>query len=177
MLEGALSVANRVDSFIAVVCRIVIVASGILLTAIMTANVIVRYMSDSGGFDFAEELPTMLFPWFIVAGITLAAQSGAHMAVEWIYDKFDERGKVAVLLFANLVTVASFIILADQALVVAEIAGAEISPVLQLPNSIGYYSIAFGAAFVSAATAAASLRILAGGWHARPHGGNEEMPL
>lgn len=177
MLEGALSAANRVDSFIATLCRIVIVATGILLTVIMTANVIVRYLSTSGGLDFAEELPTMLFPWFIVAGITLAAQSGAHMAVEWIYDKFDERGKVAVLLFANLVTVASFVVLAQQALVVAEIAGAEISPVLQLPNSIGYYSIAFGAALVSVTTATASLRILSSGWHARPHGATEEMPL
>lgn len=43
---------------------------------------------------------------------------------------------------------------------VAAIAGAERSPVLGLPNSIGYYCVAAGAVLVAVVTATATLRIL-----------------
>lgn len=177
MTDGLLAAAERIDRLISLLCRATIILAGVVLTAVMTANVIARYTFASGGFNFAQELPTLIFPWFIVAGIVLAAQLGIHMAVEWIYGKFDERGKIVVFLIANLIAVASFLVLARQALVVAEIASIEHSPVLQLPNSIGYYSIALSAVLVAIVTATACLRVLVNGWEARPQAESQEMPL
>jgi len=177
MTDRLLVAADRIDRAITLLCRFVIILAGIVLTVVMTANVAARYTLASGGFNFAQELPTLIFPWFIVAGIVLAAQMGIHMAVEWIYGKFDERGKTVIFMVANLISVAAFAVLADQALVVAEIASIERSPVLQLPNSIGYYSIAVGAVLVAVVTATACLRVFVNGWAARPQAETEEMPL
>lgn len=175
--ERRIGSLDAVDRAIALLCRVVIVATGTTLAAVMTANVVARYALTSGGFRFAQELPTLLFPWFIVAGIALAAQGGAHMAVEWLYDKVNEPGKVRVFLFSHLCAAGSFIVLAYQATVVAAIAGAEHSPILGLPNSIGYYALAIGAALVAFVTLVAALRVALLGWSARPQTNTEEMPL
>lgn len=174
---GLPALLDGLDRLIALFCRFVIVATGIVLASVMTANVVARYAFASGGFRFAQELPTLLFPWFILAGIALAAQGGAHMAVEWLYDKVAERGKVAVFLLAHLCAAASFVTLGWQALIVAEIAGVEHSPILRLPNSIGYYALALGAALVALVTLIAAARVARLGWDARPRSNVEEMPL
>ena len=177
MTDGLLVAADRVDGAISPLCRATILRPGVVLTAVISANVAARYTFASGGFNFAQELPTLIFPWFIVAGIVLAAQMGIHMSVEWIYGKFEDRGKVAVFIGANVISVLAFAVLARQALVVAEIASIEHSPVLQLPNSIGYYSIALSAVLVAIVTATACLRVLVRGWAARPQADTEEIPL
>ena len=58
--------------------------TGIVLMGVLTANVIARYVLATGGFDWAEEVPEQLFPWFIMAGVALAVQHGGHIAVEWL---------------------------------------------------------------------------------------------
>ncbi|MBB5539102.1 TRAP transporter small permease [Rhizobium giardinii] len=157
--------------------RFVTIVTGIALTLVTTANVVARYTLKSGGFSFAQELPMLIFPWFILAGIVLAAYAGGHMAVEWLYDKL--RGPYRLIAFsvANGISVATFLVLAYQASIVAEIASIERSPVLQLPNSIGYYSLAIGAFFVSIVTVAATLRVLRLGWDRRVEPSAEEVPL
>jgi TRAP-type C4-dicarboxylate transport system permease small subunit len=174
---GILAAADAADRAIGLLCRIVIVASGLTLTAVMTANVAARYTLASGGFRWAQELPMLIFPWFIVAGIALAAQGGAHMAVEWLYDKVNERGKATVFLVSHLCAAASFLVLAYQATIVAAIAGIEHSPILRLPNSIGYYALAIGAVLVAIVTLLAALRVAVLGYGARPQSNVEELHL
>lgn len=162
---------------IVTVARFIIIVSGIALTVVMTANVVARYTLQGGGFSFAQELPMLIFPWFILAGIVLAAHMGAHMAVEWLYDKLDEGLRTAAFVLANGVSVTGFLILSYQAVLVAEIAGMERSPVLQLPNSVGYYSLAIGAFLVAVVTVGVTARVVRLGWHARVEGKLEEMPI
>jgi TRAP-type C4-dicarboxylate transport system permease small subunit len=71
----------------------------------------------------------------------------------------------------------SFLVLAYHAAVVAEIAGIEHSPVLQLPNSIGYFALSIGAVLVAFVTLSATLRVLRFGWDQRIEIKAEEMPL
>jgi TRAP-type C4-dicarboxylate transport system permease small subunit len=168
---------DLVSRVIVLFSRFVIIASGIALTAVMTANVFARYALASGGFSFAQELPMLMFPWFIVAGIVIAAHAGGHMAVEWLYDKLGGGARLGAFVLANAISIVSFLVLGYQAVVVAEIAGSEYSPVLQLPNSIGYYALAVGALLVSFVTFAATLRVLRFGWERRIEVKAEEMPL
>ncbi|MGR9424253.1 TRAP transporter small permease [Rhizobium leguminosarum] len=171
------SAVDLVGGAIVAFARIVIILSGIALTVVTTANVVIRYVSTSGGLSYAQELPMLMFPWFIIAGIVSAAHAGGHMAVEWLYDKLDGRPRTIALIVANGISVAAFLVLAYQASVVAEIAGAEQSAVLQLPNSIGYYALSIGAVLVSIVTVAATARVLRLGWDHRLEIKPEEIAL
>ena len=155
----SLAAANGLDRLITRLCRFVVLVTGIALTAILTGNVAARYVFASGGIDAAQELPERLFPWFIVAGIALAAQAGGHMSVDWLLDRLGPRGRRCLLLLANAIVIASYLILCQQSLVVAEIAKLERSPVLNLPNSHGYWAIALGCLLLVLATACTSVRL------------------
>ena len=157
--RAALAAANRLDRLITAICRFVVLVTGIVLTAILTGGVAARYVFASGGIDAAQELPERLFPWFIVAGAVLAAQAGGHMSVEWLYDKLDKAGRRWLLLFGNALVVVSYLILCEQALVVADIAKLERSPVLDLPGSHGYWAVALGCVLLALATLCSSVRI------------------
>lgn len=176
-MQSLLQGVDMVSRAIVILSRFVVIASGIALTVVTTANVVARYASQSGGFSFAQELPMLMFPWFILAGIVLAAHAGGHMAVEWLYDKLGGGMRLSAFVLANVISIIAFVILAYQSIVVAEIAGMEQSPVLRLPNSIGYYALAVGAFLVSIVTAAATVRVLRLGWEARIEIKTEEMPL
>lgn len=175
--RGLFVLLDGIDRALGLVCRVIIVVTGTVLAAVMTANVVARYALESGGFRFAQELPMLLFPWFIVAGVALAAQGGAHMAVEWLYDKLADRGKAALFVFSHLCAAASFVVLAYQAVVVAQIAGFEHSPILGVPNSVGYYALALGAGLVAVVTILAAIRVALLGFSARPQSNVEEIPL
>jgi TRAP-type C4-dicarboxylate transport system permease small subunit len=154
-----LAAANGIDHLITRLCRFVVLVTGIALTVILTANILARYLFATGGIDAAMELPERLFPWFIVAGIALAAQAGGHMSVDWLLDRLAPRGRRWLLHFANAIVVVSYAVLCQQSLVVAEIARAEHSPVLNLPNSHGYWAVALGCVLLALATACSSVRL------------------
>jgi TRAP-type transport system small permease protein len=155
-----LAAVNGVDRLITRLCRFVVLVTGIALTVILTGNVVARYVLASGGIDSAAEIPERLFPWFIVAGIALAAQSGGHMSVDWLLDRFGPRGRRWLLLVANAIVFLSYLVIFQQAMVLAEIAKVERSPVLDLPNSHGYWAIAFGCLLLALATACTSVRMM-----------------
>lgn len=157
--RAALAAANGLDRIITAICRFVVLVTGIALTMILTGGVAARYVFASGGIDAAQELPERLFPWFIVAGAVLAAQAGGHMSVEWLYDKLDTAGRRWLLLFGNLLVAASYLVLCVKALEVADIAKLELSPVLGLPGSHGYWAVALGCGLLALATLCASVRI------------------
>ncbi len=155
-----LAVANGIDRLLTRICRFVVLVTGIALTAILTGNVVARYVLVSGGIDAAEEIPERLFPWFIVAGMALAAQAGGHMSVNWLLDRFGPRGRRWLLLLANAIVFVSYLIISQQAMVLAEIAKIEHSPVLNLPGSHGYWAIAFGCLLLALATACTAVRLV-----------------
>jgi TRAP-type C4-dicarboxylate transport system permease small subunit len=155
----ALGAAHGIDRLITRLCRLVVLVTGIALTVILTGNVLARYLFATGGIDAAMELPERLFPWFIVAGMALAAQAGGHMSVDWLLNRLGPSGRCRLLHFANAIVIASYLVLCQQAMVVAEIAKAEHSPVLNLPNSHGYWAIALGCLLLAMATACSSVRL------------------
>jgi len=155
----ALAAANGVDRFITRLCRFVVLVTGIALTAIVTCNVVARYIFASGGIDASQELPERLFPWFIAAGIALAAQAGGHMSVNWFLDRLNPRGRRWLLHLANVIVIFSYLVLCQQALILANIAKVEHSPVLNLPNSHGYWAVALVCLLLALSTACSSIRL------------------
>ena len=155
-----LAVAKGIDRLITRVCRFVVLVTGIALTTILTANVVARYILASGGIDAAAEIPERLFPWFIVAGMALAAQAGGHMSMDWVLDRLGPHGRRWMLFVAYAIVFLSYLVLFQQAMVLAEIAKVEHSPVLNLPGSHGYWAIAFGCLLLALATACTTVRLM-----------------
>ena len=171
-----LAAADVVDRVVALLCQGVLLLTGTALMGVLTANVIARYVLDAGGFDWAEEVPQQLFPWFIVAGVVLAVQHGGHIAVEALLGLLGREGKRSVLLAGHALVVAAYVVLCWQALVVAEIASIERSPALGLPGSYGYWAIAAGCALLALGTVTVAIRVAVLGPEAMPQPSPEEMP-
>ena len=151
--------ANRLDSLITRLCRFIVLVTGIAMTMILTGNILARYLLARGGIDAAQEIPERLFPWFIIAGIALAAQAGGHMSVDWLLDRLGPRGRRWLLHLANAIVIASYLVLGQQSMLLAEIAKVEHSPVLNLSNSHGYWAVALGCFLLALATACSSVRL------------------
>ena len=174
--RAALKVADASDRVVALICRLALLATGTALLVILSANVVARYALHSGGFSFAQELPERLFPWFIAAGVALAAQHGGHMSVEWLLERSGHHARRLLIVGGNLLVILSYLVLCRQALFVASIAAAERSPVLHLPGSHGYWAIAAACILLVLATAAITVRVLLLGPEALPKPNPEEMP-
>ena len=172
----ALAAAAAVDRAAALLCQGVLLLTGTGLMGALTANVVARYVLATGGFDWAEEVPQQLFPWFIMAGVVLAVQRGGHIAVEWLMGKLGRGGKRSVLLAGHALVTLAYAWLCWQALVVAEIVAIERSPALGLPGSTGYWAIAAGCALIAVGTATIALRVALLGPEAMPQPSPEEMP-
>lgn len=172
----ALAAAAAVDRAVSLLCQGVLLLTGVGLMGTLTANVIARYVLATGGFDWAEEVPQQLFPWFIMAGVVMAVQHGGHVAVEWLMGKLGREGKRAVLLAGHALVALSYAWLCWQALVVADIVAIERSPALGLPGSYSYWAIAAGCALLALSTATVAVRVALLGPEAMPQPTPEEMP-
>lgn len=168
-----LRIAGAADGAVRGLCQAVLVLTGIALMAALGANVIARYVFDAGGFDWAQEVPERLFPWFIMAGVALAVQKGGHVAVETALFLLPRRGARALLLAGHALVILAYAVLARAALEVAEIVAIEHSPVLGLSGSHGYWAVAAGCALLVAGTAANMLRIALLGPEGLPREGAE----
>ncbi|MBQ0821379.1 TRAP transporter small permease subunit [Microvirga sp. HBU67558] len=175
--SGALALARIIDRAVAFACQAVILLTGIALLAILTANVVARYVLESGGFRFAQELPERLFPWFIMAGVALAVQKGGHMAVESVLSRLSRNGARIMLLVGHAIIMASYAVLAWEALGVADIVSIETSPVLGLSSSYSYYALALGCIAVILTTFALALRVAVIGPEAMPTPDPEETGI
>ena len=166
--RALLRAASAADSAVGLVCRIVLVLTGIGLMGVLAANVVARYVLATGGFDWAQEVPERLFPWFIMAGVALAVQQGGHIAVEWLLGLLPRQARRWLLLAGHALVLGAYLMLAEQALVVAEIAAIERSPALGLSGSHGYWAVAAGCLLLAIGTLTNALRIALLGPEAMP---------
>ena len=174
--SALLTAADAVDRAVALLCQGVLLLTGTALMVVLTANVAARYVLATGGFDWAEEVPQQVFPWFIMAGVALAVQRGGHVAVEWLLGHLGREGKRIVLLAGHALVVAAYAVLCWQSLVVADIVSIERSPALGLPGSYGYWAIAAGCVLLALGTMTTAVRLALIGPEAMPQPSPEEMP-
>ncbi|MEN0073694.1 MAG: TRAP transporter small permease [Paracraurococcus sp.] len=173
---GLIAATEMVDRAIALLCQGVLLLAGTALMTVLTANVIARYVLATGGFDWAEEVPQQIFPWFIMAGVAQAVQRGGHISVEWLLGKLGRGGRRALLLAGHALVILAYLALCREALEVAEIVAIERSPALGLPGSYGYWAIAAGCALLALGTLTILLRIAVLGPEALPQPVPEEQP-
>jgi TRAP-type C4-dicarboxylate transport system permease small subunit len=123
-----------VDRAIGAGCRLVLYATLAVTFLILSANVGLRYAMGSS-LAWASELPELLFPWIIMAGVVLAAQGGSHIAVVLLTQKLGPSRRW-VLAGGALVVAALYLGLCWAAWPLAEISADEYSPILHVPGAV-----------------------------------------
>ncbi len=168
------AMADGVDRVIAVVCQAIILVTTIVLLAVLGGNVVARYVLAQGGLHWVSEIPELLFPWLIAAGIVLAVQHGAHIAVDIILGALGRQGRRMLIVGVSVLVAAAYVVLLTVALQTAGIAAAERSPIFGLPRSLGYYALSFAALFTAVCSLTVGLRVALLGPEAAPQPNPEE---
>jgi TRAP-type C4-dicarboxylate transport system permease small subunit len=166
--------ADWIDRLIGLVCRVVILVTVVILLAVLGANVIARYIFAHGGVEWVSEVPEQLFPWLIAAGIVLAVQHGAHIAVDILLQSLGRGGRRFLIVAIGVIVAAAYLVLLQVSLQVAEIAAMERSAILQLPRSLGYYAMAAASVLVALCSLTIALRVAMLGPEAAPEPNPEE---
>ncbi len=169
-----IGVADGIDQAIGAVCRFVVMLTVIALLGVLSANVFVRYALGHGGMTWASEVPEQLFPWLISAGIVLAVQQGAHIAVTLLLEKLGRGARRWMIVAISLAVAVAYLVLLQLLLQVAGIAAAERSPILGLPRSLGYYALSLGAGLTVVASLTGAVRVAVLGPEAAPQPNPEE---
>jgi TRAP-type transport system small permease protein len=141
---------RAVDAAIGWGCRGVLYVTLAVVFAILSINVGLRYVAGSS-IAWASELPELMFPWMIMAGVVLAAQHGSHIAVVLVTQKLGATRRW-VLAAGSLVVVALYAGLAWMAVPVAVIAHDEKTPILGAPGSLSVGCLALGFALLAVVT-------------------------
>lgn len=170
----AIRTLDGVDGFIGLICRSVVLTTGVALLVSILVTVVARYVIEVGGIDWAEELPKQLYSWFIMAGVVLALQHGSHIAVDLIFNFLSMPAKRILITFTNLLICAAYVYLFFTALEVAGIAAAETNPMLGTPNSLPFYALASGSLLTAIGALSIAIRVFLLGANARPQGSAEE---
>ena len=76
---------NALERAIVFACSIVLWVTTLVIFVILSANTALRYASGSS-LQWANEVPELLFPWLVMAGVVLAAEKGSHIATVFLVD-------------------------------------------------------------------------------------------
>ena len=164
-----MAILQFIDRCIGAACRGVLYVTLAVVFVILSANVGLRYVAGTS-LASASELPELLFPWMIMAGVVLAAQHGSHIAVVLLTQKLGAARRW-VLTGGALTVSALYVALAVTAWPLMEIAADERSPILQVPGSVSVGCLVLGFALLSLTTFCNLPKVWAG--LTAPHGHEE----
>ncbi|MGE8943656.1 TRAP transporter small permease [Leptospira interrogans] len=154
--------ARGLDYGIALMCNGLLIVTGLIMLALLTVVVVLRYVFHSG-LSFAPDLTELMFGIFVMSGIVLAACRGVHVATQLLINYLQGSARLALALFIHAVTAGIYLLLAWYALQNAIIAHDQTTPVLQIPWSVGYGVLAGGLMLVCVSSITAMIRHGLGG--------------
>ena len=141
---------NLIDRAVGAACRGVLYVTITVVFAILSINVGLRYAAGTS-ITWASELPELMFPWIIMAGVVLAAQHGSHIAVVILTQKLGASRRW-VLAGGSLVVAALYVAMAGLAWPLMEIAADERTPILKVPGSVSVGCLMLGFILLSVVT-------------------------
>jgi len=145
-----MAILQVIDRAIGAACRAVLYLTLTVVFVILSVNVALRYVAGTS-LASASELPELLFPWMIMAGVVLAVQQGSHIAVVILTQKLGASRRW-VLAGGALTVAVLYAALAVTAWPLMEIAADERTPILQVPGSVSVGCLVLGFLLLSLAT-------------------------
>lgn len=131
------------DRVVEVVCVAVLAAATAAIFVILCANTILRYLTGSS-LSWGNEVPELLFPWLVMAGIVLAARRGAHIATDFMVLILPARVVRPVRAVVWLAVAGLHLTLTVATWQLLPTVHDERSPILRLPGSWTYGCVMVG---------------------------------
>jgi TRAP-type C4-dicarboxylate transport system permease small subunit len=139
---------NWVEHAVGGVCRVVLWISTVVIFVILCGNTVLRYATGSS-LQWGNEVPELLFPWMVMAGVVLAAQRGAHITTTFLMEKLPFAARRPLATLAWLGVAVLYGVLAVATFRMLEIVHDEKSPILQVPGSVTYGCVMGGMAMLA----------------------------
>ena len=155
---------NFIERAISVVCQVLLWISTVIIFVILEANTILRYATGAS-LQWANEVPELLFPWMVMAGVVLAAQHGAHITTSFLMDKLSGSVRRLWGVLGWSVVSVLYATLAVATWRMLDIVHDEKSPILQIPGSVTYGCVMTGMALLAVLALVSAWRA----WQADPH--------
>jgi TRAP-type C4-dicarboxylate transport system permease small subunit len=152
---------GQLERSVAGLCRVILWLSTSVIFVILVANTVLRYATGSS-LQWANEVPELLFPWLVMAGVVLAALQGAHIATTFLMEAVSPAIGRLVAVVSWGVVAGLYATLAASTWRMLEIVHDEKSPILQLPGSITYACVMVGMVLLALLALQSAWRV----WHA-----------
>jgi TRAP-type C4-dicarboxylate transport system permease small subunit len=137
-----------VERGVAMACHGVLWLSFVVIFVILVANTVLRYATGTS-LQWAGEVPELLFPWLVMAGVVLGALHGAHIATTFLMEALPPKAQRIVTAGSWLVVAGLYATLCVATWRMLDVVHDEKSPILQLPGSITYACVLCGMALLA----------------------------
>ena len=166
--------SSVIERGVAALCRVVLWVSTTVIFVILVANTVLRYATGAS-LQWANEVPELLFPWLVMAGVVLASLHGAHIATTFLMDAVAASLRRIVATVSWLVVAALYATLTVATFRMLEVVHDEKSPILQLPGSITYACVMGGMALLATLALQSAWRT----WRtpAQPSATDDQIPV
>ena len=154
--SGVVAAIDRVIYWIS--ATIVVSALSFLFVAILV-NVLLRYLFAEG-ITWAYEIPSILFPWIVVAGAVMAAQAGRHIAVVALLRLLPMAWRRGLLVAVNLLVAVTAVLVVDAALPIVSVTHSSRLAETGIPQSFGYASLVYGFVAIGLTALTTSYRLI-----------------
>jgi TRAP-type transport system small permease protein len=149
---------NTFERVVVRLCQAVLWISMSIIFVILTINTVMRY-GGGRSLQWANEVPELLFPWLVMAGVVLAAVRGAHITTTFLMESLSVSVRRYVVILGSILVTGLYAILFVATWRLLNIVHDEHSPILGVPGSVTYGCVMVGLGFL------AMLAVLAG-WRA-----------
>jgi len=140
---GMIRRCNGIDGAVQAVCRWILYATMVFLFLVLSVNVALRYIGSTS-MQWAGEVPELVFPWMVMAGVVLAAQHGTHISIVWLTEKFSASVRRFFLLLNAGLLFVGYGFLTWGTWTLLPIVHTEHSHVLGVPTSVTYSCMMLG---------------------------------
>ncbi|MFO1200471.1 MAG: TRAP transporter small permease [Burkholderiaceae bacterium] len=148
-----------VERGIALLCQVILWITMAVVFAILVCNTVLRYATGAS-LQWANELPELLFPWMVMAGVVLAALHGAHITTSFLVERLPRGLRRVVAVVAWLAVAGLYATLSVATWRMLDIVHDEKSPIMGVPGSVTYGAVMIGMVLLAVLAADSAWRAL-----------------
>ena len=130
------------------VCQAVMWMTTSVIFVILCVNTILRY-STGASLQWGAELPELLFPWLVMAGVVLGAAHGSHIATTFLMESLPAAVRRWMAVGVWLCVAGLYATLSRATWQMLDIVADEKSPILGVPGSVTYGCVMGGMVMLS----------------------------
>jgi TRAP-type transport system small permease protein len=143
MYQGILARAAQARNAIDNLSYALIVALTAVMTAVIIAQVGLRYIFNSS-IDWADEAARLSFVWLVFLAVPHGVKKGMHVGLDQVIRRLPETPRRAIFFFTQLVLTAFLLVAGWQAAALAVRNWGNELPTMPLPSGLYFAALAIG---------------------------------